>query len=56
MQTRQELILEFMKAMAASPKTTEVATQSMLTREQKEYVRDVYLMAALFADKYIGLD
>jgi hypothetical protein len=56
MQTRQELVLEFMKAMAATSKTVDIATESMSTKNQKDYVRDIYLMAALFADKYLGLD
>ena len=52
MQTRQELILDFMKAIAATENTARVAVDC-LSRAQDEYVRDVYLLAAKFADKYI---
>lgn len=52
MQTRQELILEFVKAIASTERTAQVATDCM-SAEQRNYVRDVYLLAAIFADKYI---
>lgn len=52
MQTRQELILDFMKAMLANDKTIDMATNGILP-EQKAYARDVYLMAAILADRYL---
>lgn len=54
MQTRQELIFEFVKAMASTETTTKVATDCLYSA-QKDYVRDVYLLASLFADKYLEM-
>ena len=49
MQTRQELILDFMKAMMATDETCKVASDCF-GPQQQDYVRDIYLMAAKFAD------
>lgn len=52
MQTRQELILDFMKSMAATEMAVKVAqTEPIAT--QKAFVRDIFLLAAIFADKYL---
>lgn len=53
MQTRQELILDFMKAMAGTGDTTRVAIEEY-TEEQQRYAKEIYLMAALFADEVLS--
>lgn len=53
MQTRQELILDFMKQMVGTDQTVEMARTENLAG-QEAYAQKIYLMAAVFADQYIN--
>lgn len=52
MQTRQELILDFMKQMAGTEQTIKMAASESLAN-QEHYAKEIYLMAAVFADEYL---
>lgn len=53
MKTRQELILDFMLALASTDRAGESVAEDT-TEDQKTFARDAYLMAAIFADQYLS--
>lgn len=52
METRQELILKFMLALAGTDYYAKSMAVSM-TPELERHAKDVYLAAAIFADQYL---
>ncbi len=52
MQTRQELILDFMKQMAGTEQVIEMSKKAD-AEGQKACALKIYLMAAVFADQYL---
>lgn len=53
METRQELVLKFMLALAGTDYYAKEMADGM-TNEMDRHARDIYLAAAIFADKYLS--
>lgn len=54
METRQELILRFMTALAATEYHAAKIDNTISGQEQEKRARDVYLSAATLADAYLS--